>query len=86
MLAAFRGETESCFRFNRNKLPEPSTILKLDPAGRLCKQRVIPADTHIDPRLELRSPLAHDNRAARNQLAGKSLDAEHFRLTVAPVS
>jgi hypothetical protein len=76
----------SGFRLDRDEFPKSPSILKTDLSRSLCEQRVVSSDSYIRSRLELRSPLANNNRSALNQLAGKAFYSKHLWLTIPPVS
>ena len=52
----------------------------------LRKQRMVPTTSDICSRMELGTPLAHDNVSSNHVLAAKFLHAESFRLRIATVA
>src|SRR2546422_3259934 len=52
----------------------------------LGEEGVVDSDTDVEARLEARATLAHQDAPRRDELAAKSLDAEHLRVGVATVS
>ena len=73
-------------RLNRDESSRRALILELNNAGNLREERVVFADADIEAGFELRSALAHENRAAGYELSGKALHSEPLGMTVAPVS
>jgi len=55
------------------KAPAVAVVGEFDPACDLGEERIVGADAYIDAGLDARAALAHDDRAAGNQLATKGL-------------
>jgi hypothetical protein len=70
---------------NMHKLAKAAPILKLYRSRNLGKQRVIAANPNIQARLELGSPLPHDDGSAIHQLSGKTLYSKPLGLAISSI-
>src|SRR5687767_2874786 len=61
-------------------------VTELDGAGDLGKQRVVLAQAHEEPRLELAAPLPDENGTARHEIAVVLLHAKPLGIAVATVA
>jgi len=62
-----------------------AAALEADVPVDLREQGVVRAEAHVDARLEAGPALANEDRAARHELAGEALHAEHLGVRVPPV-
>ena len=69
-----------------NDPPQPPAILEFQDATDFGEQSIVLPLANVIAWLEDRAPLAHDNRAARDELSGEPLDAEPLRVGIAPVT
>src|SRR5690349_20553509 len=65
--------------------PPPTARPELDSAGNEREKRVVAAAADHDPRVEMRTSLAHQDLAGVDELAAESLHAEALRVGVTPV-
>jgi hypothetical protein len=63
-----------------------AVVLELHPSGDLREDRVILAESGVEPRPEPPSTLANDDRAALHHVPVVRLDAEPLRVRVAAVA
>ena len=68
------------------KRPRCAVIFELHAAVDLGEERVVLAETDVEPGLEPAAALAHEDRAAGHDVAVVALDAEPLRVAVAPVA
>src|ERR1039457_3578428 len=65
--------------------PPTISIVELHHARDLGEQGIVLAPSDVGARLQFGAPLAHDDAAARHQLAAEDLDAQPLRIRIAPV-
>src|SRR5581483_6462178 len=73
-------------RFHHHELAHGAAVLELDSAGDFGKQRVVLAAAHVQPRLNARATLPHDDGSARYQLTAERLEPKPLRIRIAAVS
>src|SRR3954452_12518977 len=61
-------------------------VVKVHDAVDLGEKRVVAADADVHAGIKPRPALADQNRTAGDELAGETLDTEHFRLRIAAVA
>ena len=61
-------------------------IYEFDNTADLGEQSIVPTLANVIAGLEDCTPLAHENRTARDKLSGETLDAEPLRVGIAPVA
>jgi hypothetical protein len=75
----------SGLRANVHEFAQTASILKRHHSGHFGEQRIIAADSHIESRLELGSPLPDYDSSAINELSGKTLYSQSLRLAVSSI-
>jgi hypothetical protein len=65
----------SAGRSHRNELSS-LTALELDVPVDLGEERIVTAPTDVEPRMELRAPLTHNNLSRGHELTAKALYTE----------
>src|ERR1035437_1494582 len=74
-----------CACLDVDELAHPSAVLELHHAGDLGEQGIVLAPTDVGAGLQFGAALAHDDAAARYQLAAEDLDAQPLGSRIAPV-
>ena len=74
----------SAGRSHRNELPSLAA-LELDVSVDLGEERIIATPTDVEPRMELRSPLTHDNLSRGHELTAEALYTEALGYRIATV-
>ncbi len=75
-----------CDRMNADVASARAVVLELHLAADLGEQRVVLAETDVEPRPEPAPALAHQDRSAGDDVAVVLLDAEPLRVAVAAVA
>src|SRR5262245_44377498 len=73
-------------RLNADDAALGAVVLEADAPGRLREDRVVFAEARVQARTEAPAALAHDDRAAGDDVAVVRLDAEALRVRVAAVT
>jgi len=80
-----RTKGELCAGLDVDELAHATAVAELDDASDLGEESVVLTPADIDARLQLGAALAHDDAAARNQLAAENFHAQALRIGIAPV-
>lgn len=65
-----------------HEFAQAAPILKSHYSGDLGKERIVAADTYVEPRLELGAPLPDDDGSAADELPAETLHSKSLGLTI----